>query len=149
VTLHEEAGKVSFVTAAEPRRWAPAAGAQGTSIDALMRAAEARDTEVAELRAQVQRLQDTNAPAADDTRVAALEAELADLRGLRDEVQRLLQANRPDTETKTLPTPGPKTAPTAKKGAAPAARTSARRSTGSEPAAPKPRTRRGRPTNPA
>ncbi|HXI79514.1 MAG TPA: DUF6519 domain-containing protein [Verrucomicrobiae bacterium] len=149
VTLHEEAGKVSFVTAAEPRRWAPTAGDQGTSVDALMRAAEARDAEVAELRAQVQRLQDANAPAADDTRVAALEAELADLRGLRDEVQRLLQANRPETEANTVPTPGPKTAPTAKKGAAPAARTPARRSTGSEPAAPKPRTRRGRPTNPA
>jgi hypothetical protein len=115
VTLHEEGGTVRYMTVAEPGRTA-AADAAAPSVAALSKAVEARDAQVAELRLQVQRLEQAAQPAADDARIAGLEAELRDLRGLRDEVTRLLGSDRPaggppkPTATRATAKAGPVTA---------------------------------------
>ena len=98
VTLHEDEGRVSYMSVARPsaRRMT---GDIPADVEELARAVEARDAEVAALRTEVERLQTSQATAparVDDARVTALETELKQLRGLRDQVTSLL-ASRPAT----------------------------------------------------
>jgi hypothetical protein len=107
VILHDDGGRITSLTVARGAD----RGTGGAEIRALRRAVTARDSEVAALRSEVERLRAESKPRAapaDRKRIADLETEVAQLRGLRDQVDRLLAeqkpAGSPGRSSRTAPT---------------------------------------------